>query len=383
MAKRLTVVISQGQSANPAKRGLEEDLVAALLMERGVEVTVIPHLYDLAPDGTGMLCLQGITGDMVVLSWLYPRAARWVLDRNQVRGQEGATLLIAETDEDEDEDEDKGPADEAAGNAEELRGPVPNRKIYCIDLRVKDRPEPYVQEIRRIVAEMSVQTVDLLSWGQGSGVRGQESEVGGQKSDVGDLKSQISDLKSANPQSAQPSTLNPQPSTNLAIRNPQSPTPDSFPVRIDEPTARRWYPVIDYSRCTNCMECLDFCLFGVYGVDRAEAILVEQPDNCRKGCPACSRVCPENAIIFPQHKTPAIAGSPEVSAGGFKIDLSKLFGAPDAIEIAAQERDVELVAVGRDAVGLTVGIPKRQEGKPKGPKDGLDSLMDQLDDLGL
>ena len=40
----------------------------------------------------------------------------------------------------------------------------------------------------------------------------------------------------------------------------------------------------------------------------AETILVEQPDNCRKGCPACSRVCPENAIIFPQHKTPAIAG---------------------------------------------------------------------------
>jgi MinD superfamily P-loop ATPase len=48
------------------------------------------------------------------------------------------------------------------------------------------------------------------------------------------------------------------------------------------------------------MECIDFCLFGVYGVDRGETILVEQPDNCRKGCPACSRVCPENAIM----KTP-------------------------------------------------------------------------------
>ena len=73
MAKRLTVVISQGQSANPAKRKLEEDLVAGLLFQQGVEVTVIPNLYDLAPDGTGMLCLQGITGDMVVCSWLFPR----------------------------------------------------------------------------------------------------------------------------------------------------------------------------------------------------------------------------------------------------------------------------------------------------------------------
>jgi NAD-dependent dihydropyrimidine dehydrogenase PreA subunit len=155
------------------------------------------------------------------------------------------------------------------------------------------------------------------------------------------------------------------------------------PLRIAEEGPRRWYPVIDFGRCTNCMECLDFCLFGVYGVDRADSILVEQPDNCRKGCPACSRVCPENAIIFPQHKSPAIAGSPEVSPGSFKIDLSKLFGAPDAMEVAAMERDTELVAVGRDAVGLTVGIPKRQDSKSSAAKDDLDSLMDQLDGLDL
>ena len=94
---------------------------------------------------------------------------------------------------------------------------------------------------------------------------------------------------------------------HLASATPQS------ALRIDEEPGRRWYPVIDYSRCTNCMECIDFCLFGVYGVDKVETILVEQPDNCRKGCPACSRVCPENAIIFPQHKTPTIAGAPVVA----------------------------------------------------------------------
>ena len=41
-------------------------------------------------------------------------------------------------------------------------------------------------------------------------------------------------------------------------------------------------PVIDRNRCTNCMECIDFCLFGVYGVDQDDRILVELPDNCRK-----------------------------------------------------------------------------------------------------
>ena len=44
----------------PAKRQLEEDIVAGLLMEPGIDVVVIPHLYDLKPDGTGML---GPAGD--------------------------------------------------------------------------------------------------------------------------------------------------------------------------------------------------------------------------------------------------------------------------------------------------------------------------------
>jgi NAD-dependent dihydropyrimidine dehydrogenase PreA subunit len=150
----------------------------------------------------------------------------------------------------------------------------------------------------------------------------------------------------------------------------------------EEVTRRRWYPVIDYSRCTNCMECIDFCLFGVYGVDSGERILVEQQDNCKKGCPACSRVCPENAIIFPEHKTPAIAGSETGTAAGLKIDLSKLFGAPTAIEQAVLERDQELVADGREAVGMAVGIPKRRGSGPQ-TRDALDDLIDGLDSLSL
>ncbi len=52
-----------------------------------------------------------------------------------------------------------------------------------------------------------------------------------------------------------------------------------------DPVKRRWYPVIDYSRCTNCMECIDFCLFGVYGVDTLDRILVEAQDNCKRAAP--------------------------------------------------------------------------------------------------
>lgn len=152
-----------------------------------------------------------------------------------------------------------------------------------------------------------------------------------------------------------------------------------------EPTPRRWYPVIDYSRCTNCLECLDFCLFGVYGVDALERILVENPDQCKKGCPACSRVCPQQAIMFPEYKSPAIAGAEIGATGSVKIDLSKLFGGEsgDALSLAVAERDRELINAGRQAVGMSVGIPKRQSHKTEQPKDELDKLVDDLDNLGL
>jgi NAD-dependent dihydropyrimidine dehydrogenase PreA subunit len=338
MARKLTVVVSQGQSANPAKRKLEEDIVAGLLFERGVEMTVIPHLYDLTPDGTGMLCLSGITGDMVILSWLFERGAFWTLDRNGIRGREGKTLLVSDAEDEEDEDLEDESADDKPRVA--ASRDLPNRTIWCLDLKVRPDAKSFIDEVVRIRDEHAVQTVSL----------------GG--------------------------LLN-----GLSIVTPPAPPAPSEPPQptvIADDGSRRWYPVIDYSRCTNCMECIDFCLFGVYGVDKVETILVEQPDNCRKGCPACSRVCPENAIIFPQHKTPAIAGSPEGTAGSFKIDLSKLFGAPDALEQAVLERDVELVAVGRDAVGTTVGLPKRQVANgATAPKDDLDKLMDSLDDLAL
>ena len=149
-----------------------------------------------------------------------------------------------------------------------------------------------------------------------------------------------------------------------------------------EPVKRRWYPVIDYERCTNCMECIDFCLFGVYGVDNFERILVEQQDNCKKGCPACSRVCPENAFVFPLHKEPDVAGALG-DVGALKIDLSRLFGSTSGIDTAVAERDVELLRDGREAVGANVGMPKRQADRDSTKRDDLDDLFDGLDAMNL
>ena len=69
MTKRISVVLSQFPQANPANRALEEDLVVELLLEHNIEVTLVPHLASLQPGDTGTLCLEGIKGEMIVLSW--------------------------------------------------------------------------------------------------------------------------------------------------------------------------------------------------------------------------------------------------------------------------------------------------------------------------
>ena len=91
-----------------------------------------------------------------------------------------------------------------------------------------------------------------------------------------------------------------------------------------------WFPVIDYDRCTNCMQCLSFCLFGVYGVDEQQRIQVQNNDNCKTNCPACSRVCPEAAIMFPKYKAGPINGDvvsdADLQREKMKVDISALLG---------------------------------------------------------
>jgi Pyruvate/2-oxoacid:ferredoxin oxidoreductase delta subunit len=91
-----------------------------------------------------------------------------------------------------------------------------------------------------------------------------------------------------------------------------------------------WFPVIDYDRCTNCMQCLSFCLFGVYGVDEGQRIQVQNNDQCKTNCPACSRVCPEAAIMFPKYKAGPINGDvvsdADLNREKMKIDISSLLG---------------------------------------------------------
>jgi len=150
-------------------------------------------------------------------------------------------------------------------------------------------------------------------------------------------------------------------------------------VRGDAPVPaaawKPWFPVIDYKRCTNCMQCLSFCLFDVYGVSGTGQIEVRNQTNCKTDCPACSRVCPEVAIMFPKYRHGPINGdavsADDVRREAMKVDISALLGGDiysllrDRSEKAksrfSKERDDERALKERQnclvTMGKALGVP--------------------------
>jgi NAD-dependent dihydropyrimidine dehydrogenase PreA subunit len=282
--------------------------------------------------------LRAIDGDFVLLAWLHPRAAHWTLDQFAVHGRPAVAQPRGDGELQVQEEAKEARGDVPAPSAQRVLDDrlLPDRTIYHIDLRSRNDPSGIVQEVQRLAAAGSTSPAE---W---------------------------SNLEADSPRRAFRPT----------------PAPIQQPLVIQEATHRRWYPVIDFSRCTNCMECIDFCLFGVYGIDERETIVVEQPDHCRSGCPACSRVCPEQAIIFPQHRTPAIAGDLSASSER-KLDLSALFGGPSETELAAQERDDHLRRVDQPPRDTAPTAPDNGPRGDGATRDELDDLIERLDRLDL
>jgi hypothetical protein len=167
-----------------------ENQVIDLLAERGADVLVLPHIYDMTPKDPALRRLRSHEGPLTLLTWLPERPARWTLDALE----------------------------------------IPAGDVQFVCLAEQTTPEAAVDA---------------------TGLHGAADAAG-------------------------------------AVEE------------LDAPAPARWYPVIDYDRCVLCGQCMNFCLFGVYS-EEDERIVATTPDNCKPGCPACARVCPAGAIMFPHY----------------------------------------------------------------------------------
>ncbi len=104
-----------------------------------------------------------------------------------------------------------------------------------------------------------------------------------------------------------------------------------------------WFPVIDYDRCGNCQQCVGFCLFGVFGMGVDGRVEVQKPENCKTGCPACSRVCPNVAIMFPKYENGPVNGDEvteeQARSEPVQVDISGLLGGDIQASLRTRSRD--------------------------------------------
>ncbi len=274
-----SIVLSRAARPDEVTVRYEQALLDMLQLYTHRPILIIPHLYHLRPDHPAVARLRQIDAPIVLLSWLYPRAARWTL-----------AALMGQT-----------PTHLAALNLSRFAEPA-----SCAAL---------AETLLMTEGEAPLDLQDMV------------------EHCMGDDCMQIFD--------------------------------GSVPVVELE---SRWYPVIDRDRCVNCRQCVDFCLFGVYSADGDGSVQVENPDSCKNGCPACSRICPQSAIIFPHYESDAnIAGAMPQQA------------APTAGDPASAGNGYGQAPAG--ANGGAMHGAAGNGGPMAAPADDLDSLMDQLDEL--
>lgn len=149
------------------------------------------------------------------------------------------------------------------------------------------------------------------------------------------------------------------------------------------PLPQRWYPVVDLSRCTNCGHCLQFCLFGVYETAADGTVAVAQPDNCKAGCPACSRVCPAGAIVFPLYRDdPAICGAPgqfvQRDAAARRMFYART---EQPCPLCAAKTEADIAALSTDGCCPECGRELESVPPSSAALDEIDALISRLDSL--
>lgn len=108
-----------------------------------------------------------------------------------------------------------------------------------------------------------------------------------------------------------------------------------------------WYPVIDRTRCSGCGTCRDYCLFSVYDTEASapppQRVRVRQPLNCKTGCPACARLCPEGALIFPFCADAELNGEVENPAHRTREALMEALGDDPMRMLAERQKKKRLI----------------------------------------
>lgn len=113
---------------------------------------------------------------------------------------------------------------------------------------------------------------------------------------------------------------------------------DSFDKKLG---CDAWYPTIDKDVCAECGKCFEFCPFGVYEMVE-DRIRVMHPHNCKNNCPACARMCPASAIIFPKYDRSPINGGEVKEENAIQLDTKTLYNQALRERLASRRSGIRL-----------------------------------------
>lgn len=339
------VVISKSFPSSPEKERIEEEL-AEKLVAHGLDTVVMPHICHLAPDAKSLSFLQTSDEPIIFLGWLQPRASFWSLMRLGIKGKMTQTFALGTPD-----------------IQERLIATINlAERCYCCENQTDERGE----EIQGRSGGKFMEDAGFLE-GFGDSPAEHLHSLSDHCCCNGSLEchdfclcidrwiEKIKDLLGGR-----------FPAAKASIK------------RFEDPLMEGWYPIIDYSRCNQCLQCLEFCLFGVYETDAKGNLVVMNPDACKPGCPACSRVCPEMAIIFPLYEDDAaIAGAEGEEIKPFDFSLMEKLRGDYEQGKATMEDIVRACRCQIRSVSPSNIVPPKAESARK-DRDYFDDLIERL-----
>jgi hypothetical protein len=145
MPSRIAVVVSQAYAASGAALQMEEDLISRLMFEPGIDASVIPALEHVSEGSTGLLCLEGIKGSFILLTWMDKSDARSFLQARNIQGRFGQTRLNSD------------PLEVSAAVL------ATGRTIYLLQLDTAHPIDTYLDEIARIRDESALRVINIDS----------------------------------------------------------------------------------------------------------------------------------------------------------------------------------------------------------------------------
>jgi ferredoxin len=109
-------------------------------------------------------------------------------------------------------------------------------------------------------------------------------------------------------------------------------------------------------------------------------VAVIEPDACKPGCPACARICPRGAILFPLYEEDeAIRGAPGQYPAPDAEARRMYYARTGALCPACEARKARGSPPGGPAVCPECGTRLAQESEPSPLTRELNALLDELD----